>query len=164
MGVRQRIYLPVHRILAYRGSIFIKHQSGPQKVYISLRQRNNPQVIFADTTIDAAGAGWAKYSFELSLRPGSVGRLEPVDFVVAVHNDTRALIDQASLMPSDNVDGMDVEVLQMARELATPLVRFGGNFTSSYHWKDGIGPRDQRQKASPNLAWNIPEYNTFRHG
>jgi alpha-L-arabinofuranosidase len=160
VGIRQRIYLPVHRVLTYRGSIFIKHQSGPQKVYISLRQRNNPQLVFADTTIDAAGQEWAKYPFELTLKPGSVGRLEPVDFVVAVHDDARALVDQVSLMPSDNVDGMDPEVLQMARELATPLVRFGGNFTSSYHWKDGIGPRDQRRSQS-NLAWNIPEYNTF---
>jgi len=159
-GIRQRIYLPVHRILTYRGSIFIKHQSGPQKVYISLRQRNNPQLVFADATVDAAQEQWTKYSFELTLKPGTVGRLEPVDFVIALHDDARALIDQVSLMPADNVDGMDPEVLQMARELASPLVRFGGNFTSSYHWKDGIGPRDQRRSQS-NLAWNIPEYNSF---
>ncbi len=43
VGIRQRIYLPVHRILAYRGSIFVKHQSGPAKMYLSLRERNNPQ-------------------------------------------------------------------------------------------------------------------------
>jgi alpha-L-arabinofuranosidase len=159
-GIRQRIYLPVHRILTYRGSIFIKHQSGPQKVYISLRQRNNPQLVFADATVDAAQEQWTKYSFELTLKPGTVGRLEPVDFVIALHDDARALMDQVSLMPADNVDGMDPEVLQMARELASPLVRFGGNFTSSYHWKDGIGPRDQRRSQS-NLAWNIPEYNSF---
>src|SRR5581483_9786076 len=39
-------------------------------------------------------------------------------------------------------------------------VRFGGNFTSSYHWKDGIGPADKRVSMR-NLAWGIPEYNTF---
>jgi alpha-N-arabinofuranosidase len=60
VGVRQRIYLPVHRILAYRGSIFVKHQSGPAKVYLSLRERNNPQLVFADTTIDAASQEWTK--------------------------------------------------------------------------------------------------------
>jgi alpha-L-arabinofuranosidase len=164
VGIRQRIYLPVHRILTYRGSVYVKHQSGPAKVYISLRDRNNDrnngQAVLAGTTIDAAAHEWTKYSFELTLKPGTVGRLQPVDFVVALHDDARAYIDQVSLMPADAVDGMDPEVVQMARELQSPLVRFGGNFTSSYHWKNGIGPRDQRRSQS-NLAWNIPEYNTF---
>ncbi len=160
VGVRQQIYLPVHRILTYRGSIFVKHQSGPAKVYISLRNRNNVQAELAGATIDAAANEWTKYSFELKLKPGGVGRLQPVDFVIALHDDARAYIDQVSLMPTDAVDGMDPEVVQMARELESPLVRFGGNFTSSYHWKNGIGPRDQRTSQS-NLAWNIPEYNTF---
>jgi len=131
-----------------------------QKVYLSLRERNNPQLVFADTTIDAASQEWTKYSFELTLNPGQVGRLQPVDFVIALHEDARAFVDQVSLMPADNVDGMDPEVLKMARALETPLVRFGGNFTSSYHWKSGIGPRDRRRSQS-NLAWNIPESNTF---
>jgi alpha-N-arabinofuranosidase len=154
----------VHRILTYRGSIYVKHQSGPAKVYISLRDRisdrNNVQAAFAATTIDAPAKEWTKYSFELTLKPGMVGRLQPVDFVIALQDDARAYIDQVSLMPADAVDGMDPEVVQMARELESPLVRFGGNFTSSYHWKNGIGPRDQRRSQS-NLAWNIPEYNTF---
>jgi alpha-L-arabinofuranosidase len=160
VGIRQRIYLPVHRILTYRGSVYVKHQSGPAKLYLSLRNRNNGQAVFAGTTIDAAAREWTKYSFELTLKAGMVGHLQPVDFVIALHDDSRAYIDQVSLMPADAVDGMDPEVVQMARELQTPLVRFGGNFTSSYHWKNGIGPRDQRRSQS-NLAWNIPEYNTF---
>jgi alpha-N-arabinofuranosidase len=160
VGIRQRIYVPVHRILTYRGSVYVKHQSGPATVYISLRNRNDGQAVFASATIDAAAKEWTKYSFELMLKSGLVGRLQPVDFVIALHDDARACIDQVSLMPADAVDGMDPEVVQMARELASPLVRFGGNFTSSYHWKNGIGPRDQRRSQS-NLAWNIPEYNTF---
>jgi alpha-L-arabinofuranosidase len=160
VGIRQRIYLPVHRILTYRGSVYFKQQSGSAKVYISLRERNNGQAVLAGTTIDAAANEWTKYSFELTLKPGMVGHLQPVDFVIALHDDSRAYVDQVSLMPADAVDGMDPEVVQMARELQTPLVRFGGNFTSSYHWKNGIGPRDQRRSQS-NLAWNIPEYNTF---
>ena len=40
------------------------------------------------------------------------------------------------------------------------LVRLGGNFTSSYHWRDGIGPRDKRVNMLNN-SWGIPEYNTF---
>ncbi|AXC12967.1 Alpha-N-arabinofuranosidase [Acidisarcina polymorpha] len=160
VGIRQRIYLPVHRTLAYRGSLFIKHQSGAAQVYISIRRRNDPQQVLADATIEANKEVWTKYSFELTIKLGQVDALQPADFVVAVRDDSRAFIDQLSLMPADNVDGMDAEVLKLAKDLHTPLVRYGGNFTSSYHWKNGIGPADQRSSQS-NLAWNIPEYNTF---
>ena len=51
-------------------------------------------------------------------------------------------------------------MIAMSRELKTPIVRFGGNFTSAYHWRDGIGPRDQRVSML-NTAWGIPEYNQF---
>ena len=34
-----------------------------------------------------------------------------------------------------------------------PMVRYpGGNFVSSYHWRDGVGPRDQRPRR-PDFAW-----------
>ena len=94
------------------------------------------------------------------LPPGQIAPLEPADFVIAASNETRVLIDQASLLPADNIDGMDPEMIAMSRELKTPIVRFGGNFTSAYHWKDGIGPRDQRVSML-NTAWGIPEYNQF---
>jgi alpha-L-arabinofuranosidase len=160
VGIRQRIYLPAHRVLHYKGSLWIKHVSGPSSVYVSLRERNTPQHIFTDARITADRDEWTKYTFELELKPGEVGHLEPADFVIALRDDARALVDQVSLMPADNVDGMDPEVIQMARDLKSPLVRFGGNFTSSYHWRDGIGPRDKRI-SQLNLAWSIPEYNTF---
>ena len=70
------------------------------------------------------------------------------------------LIDQASLLPADAVDGMDPDMIAMARALRTPIVRFGGNFTSAYHWRDGVGPRDKRVSML-NIAWGMPEYNQF---
>lgn len=86
--------------------------------------------------------------------------LEPADFVIALSNDARVEVDEASLMPADNIDGMDPDVIAMARDLHSPLIRFGGNFTSAYDWKDGIGPRDKRV-SKLNVSWGIPEYNTF---
>ena len=70
------------------------------------------------------------------------------------------LIDQASLLPADAVDGMDPDMIAMARALRTSIVRFGGNFTSAYHWRDGVGPRDKRVSML-NIAWGMPEYNQF---
>ena len=77
-----------------------------------------------------------------------------------MEGEERALIDQAELMPADAVDGLDPEMIEMAKAMKTPLVRFGGNFTSAYHWRDGIGPRDKRISML-NIAWGMPEYNQF---
>jgi len=43
----------------------------------------------------------------------------------------------------------------MAKEMKTPWVRFGGNFTSGYHWRDGIGPRERRPRRT-NFWANTP--------
>jgi len=55
---------------------------------------------------------------------------------------------------------MDPDVVAMARDLESPIVRFGGNFTSAYNWRDGIGPQEKRV-STLNPSWGIPEYNTF---
>jgi alpha-N-arabinofuranosidase len=44
--------------------------------------------------------------------------------------------------------------------LRSPLLRYGGNFSSGYHWRDGVGPLDSRPTRL-NAAWGIPEYNEF---
>ncbi len=159
-GIRQQIYLPVQRTLEYDGSIWIKHLSGPAELSISLRKRNANDRILAEAKVTASSSDWTRSAFHLTLKPGDVYRLEPADFVVSLSGDARALVDQISLMPADNIDGMDPDVVRMARDLKPSLVRFGGNFTSGYHWRDGIGPRDKRV-GRLNLAWGIPEYNTF---
>jgi alpha-N-arabinofuranosidase len=160
VGIRQRIYLPVERELEYTGSLWAKLASGDDQVEISLRQRNRPKVVLARGLIHAASKEWTRYEFLLKLSPGQVSPLTPVDFVIAVPGDTRVLIDQASLMPADNVGGMDADVVRFSRELHAPLVRFGGNFTSGLHFEDGIGPKDKRVSML-NGAWGIPEYNAF---
>jgi alpha-N-arabinofuranosidase len=55
---------------------------------------------------------------------------------------------------------MDPEMIALSRELETPVVRYGGNFTSGYHWRDGIGPIDKRVSML-NQSWGMPEYNHF---
>jgi alpha-N-arabinofuranosidase len=159
-GIRQKIYLPVHRISHYVGSVYLKLLSGPARVEVSLRERNNPDHIFNSREMQLGAAGWQRYEFALDVPPHQLQPLEPADFVIAAGDETRVLIDQASLLPGDNIEGMDPEMIAMSRELKTPIVRFGGNFTSAYHWRDGIGPRDQRVSML-NTAWGIPEYNQF---
>ena len=159
-GIRQKVYLPVYRVSHYIGSVYLKPVSGPGRIDVSLRERNNPDHVFDRRELQIGAAGWQRYEFALDVPPRQLAALEPADFVIAASDETRVLIDQASLLPGDNIDGMDPEMIAMSRELKTPIVRFGGNFTSAYHWRDGVGPRDRRVSML-NTAWGIPEYNQF---
>lgn len=158
-GIKQEVYLPIQRTLSYKGSFFACHISGPSTLIVSLRVRNSSEVL-ASATIDAAAGEWKQYDFQLQVLAGKLHRLQPADFVVELTGDERVDLDQFSLMPADALDGLDPDEVAMAKALETPLVRFGGNFTSSYHWRDGIGPR-QKRVSMLNIAWGIPEYNTF---
>jgi len=159
-GVRQKVYLPVHRVLRYHASVYVKHISGSASLEISIRERNKPDIVLASQTVALTGDGWQKYEVTLDIPEGKLAALEPADFVLSARDGTRVLVDQAALFPADAVGGMDPDMVSMSRAMKTPLVRFGGNFTSAYHWLDGIGPRDKRVSML-NVAWGIPEYNQF---
>jgi alpha-L-arabinofuranosidase len=159
-GIRQQVYLPVHRVPNYGGALYAKGLSGRRELTVSIRKRDDPDRVLASAALSVAGTAWQRYPFRLELKPGALDRLEPVDFAIAVNGETRVLIDQAALFPADAVDGMDPDMIEMARALKTPLVRFGGNYVSGYHWRGGIGPRDRRVTVL-NQAWGMPEYNQF---
>lgn len=58
-------------------------------------------------------------------------------------------------------DGLRRDVIEACRRLGVPIVRWpGGNFTSPYHWEDGIGPREKRPRRL-ELAWGSEETNRF---
>jgi hypothetical protein len=71
---------------------------------------------------------------------------------VAVAGETRVLIDQVMLFPADNMEGLDPEAVAMTKALKLPLLRFGGNFTSGYHWRDGVGPMVTLHRFPPIFA------------
>jgi alpha-L-arabinofuranosidase len=61
---------------------------------------------------------------------------------------------------SDN-HGYRKDVMQAVKDLDVTQLRWpGGNFSSNYNWKDGIGPRDQRP-ARLEMAWGTIESNRF---
>ncbi len=158
-GIRQEVYLPVQRTLEYEGSLYARHVSGPAGLEVSLRLRNQTEVL-ASAHVDATAGEWTKYSFRLTVPADKLHRLEPADFAVQLQGDEVVDLDELSVMPADALDGLDPDAVAMAKALETPLVRFGGNFTSGYNWRSGMGPRDKRVSMR-NLAWGIPEYNTF---
>lgn len=158
-GIMQRVFLPVPRTFGYNVSLYAKHLAGPTTLQVSIRERGTGRVL-ASAEMNASAGSWTKYFAHLSLRPGSVRRLEPVDFAISVEGAERVDLDQISLMPDDAIDSFDPDVVRMARAMDMTELRLGGNFSSYYHWRDGIGPLDKRV-VMKNIAWGIPEYNNF---
>ncbi|HEY6738215.1 MAG TPA: alpha-L-arabinofuranosidase C-terminal domain-containing protein, partial [Actinopolymorphaceae bacterium] len=74
------------------------------------------------------------------------------------------VFDEGSALAIDEPgirNGFRRDVLELCRDLGIPIVRWpGGNFTSPYHWQDGIGPRDERPRRL-ELAWGGLETNRF---
>ncbi|MFN8490186.1 MAG: hypothetical protein U0350_21540 [Caldilineaceae bacterium] len=175
-GVRQGVFLPIRRCLTYQGELWVRIGTlSPQaygEVEVGFRRRvatpdghRHAGEHLAATRIPVSGAEWVKVAFQLDLSEGQVAFGEPVDFYVRwlprSQTTLNLLIDRAELFPTDADDGLDPEVVRLAREWPAPLLRWpGGNFVSHYHWRDGIGPVDLRP-TRPNYAWGGLEYNTF---
>jgi alpha-N-arabinofuranosidase len=63
--------------------------------------------------------------------------------------------------PLSDSNGYRKDVIAAMKELQVPVVRYpGGNFVATYHWIDGVGPKDKRPKR-PELAWIGVESNEF---
>ncbi len=61
-----------------------------------------------------------------------------------------------------NVNGMRTDVVTALKEMGLPVLRWpGGCFADEYHWKDGIGPKENRKKMI-NTHWGgVVEDNSF---
>lgn len=61
-----------------------------------------------------------------------------------------------------NVDGVRTDVIEALKKLNIPNLRWpGGCFADTYHWKDGIGPKEDRPEMV-NVWWGgVTEDNSF---
>jgi len=63
------------------------------------------------------------------------------------------VIGAPTLVPAATTAGINPVVLPLLKRLSPTWLRWpGGNFAQTYHWRDGIGPRNNRLPR-PNLAW-----------
>ena len=64
--------------------------------------------------------------------------------------------------PIPNTNGYRTDVFNALKELQVPVLRWpGGCFADEYHWRDGIGPKDQRPKMQNNNWGGTIEDNSF---
>lgn len=61
-----------------------------------------------------------------------------------------------------NKNGIRLDVVEALKKLKIPVLRWpGGCFADTYHWKDGIGPKDKRPSML-NVWWgDVKEDNSF---
>ena len=61
-----------------------------------------------------------------------------------------------------NIRGFRDDVVGALKDMKIPVLRWpGGCFADTYHWKDGIGPREERPSII-NVHWGgVTEYNSF---
>ena len=63
--------------------------------------------------------------------------------------------------PLSDESGFRKDVLEALKRARCPVLRWpGGNFTSFYHWEDGVGPKESRP-TKYDLAWRVDESNRF---
>lgn len=69
------------------------------------------------------------------------------------------IYDANSVLSDEN--GFRKDILEKVNELQVPLMRFpGGTVIKTYHWQDGIGPKNERPKKK-NLIWGGVNDNQF---
>lgn len=92
-----------------------------------------------------------------------IGDIDPLIYGNFIEHLGRCIdggvFDEKSRLSDAN--GFRRDVLGAAKKLNVTLLRWpGGNFSSNYNWRDGIGPRDQRPPRL-EMAWGTVESNRF---
>lgn len=106
-------------------------------------------------TIDKLTSDFQTYPFELTPSFSS----DSTSLEIFSEGTGRLRIGTVSLMPADHIKGWRKDVVNLLKELNSPIYRWpGGNFVSGYNWRDGIGERDKRPPRK-NPAWKGIEHN-----
>ena len=94
----------------------------------------------------------------------SLGKVSPFvygQFIEYMGRDIEGGIYDAG-SPLSDAEGIRRDVRALAAELGPTMLRFpGGTFVKTFHWMDGVGPKELR-RPSKNLIWG--GINTFQFG
>ena len=137
----------------YEGRIVLKSQGIQQvKVTLSWGDEEDQQLVCIVNGINRSYQTYPiTFSSEIFNQNASL-KIEPV-------GEGQLWIGTVSLMPGNNIDGFRADVIDLLKELNSPVYRWpGGNFVSGYNWRDGIGNQDKRPPRK-NPAWTGIEHN-----
>ncbi len=150
-GIRQN-ELSVVTGQKYVGRIILAGEESVLPISVQLRSAAGQT---ETVTIDRLTSGFQTYPFELTASFTS----DSTSLEIFSEVNGRFRIGTVSLMPADHVKGWRKDVVDLLKELNSPIYRWpGGNFVSGYNWRDGIGERDKRPPRK-NPAWKGIEHN-----
>jgi alpha-N-arabinofuranosidase len=138
--------------IAYAGYFWVRRESFEGRLTVGLEQDRSGGESYAAQAVTLAQGerDWRRYEFALT-----PDRADPLAKLVILFEGKGTLwLDQVSLMPGDAVDGVRRDVFEKVQALRPAFIRWpGGNVAQDYHWRWGVGPRDQRPSWI-NLSWN----------
>lgn len=150
--------IPIQAGVEYRGYLWVKTKDFDGYLTVALEQDRTGSERYASADIANVGGEWKQYKF--ALRPTKSDPL--AKFVVLFTGRGTIWMDQVSLLPGNAVDTVRADVYEHIRALRPAFIRWpGGNVAQDYHWRWGVGPRDQRFTWSNLSWWNEPEPSDF---
>jgi len=157
-GISQWTWLPLHRIRQYKFEMLVRSPNF-DTLKVSFFDPDGTAVC-SEKTISGVTTNWQKLEGRLVI-PDNLPKDKAYKFAVLADKPGQFVIERVLLRPADHINGADPDVIRFLRESRLPILRWpGGNFVSSYHWRDGVGPIEKRPTL-PNYAWGQQENNFF---
>ncbi len=154
-AIETGIFPPLHRTRRYEFTVKMRARQ-PTEMRVEILTAAREAV--GEVTVPVSNV-WAEIRRDLEVRPREHKKGDPYLLRLAFPAGASVEIDRVLLFPADHVHGWDPEVVAFMKNARLPMLRFpGGNFSSGYHWEDGVGPIDERP-VLPNPAWPIIEWN-----
>jgi alpha-N-arabinofuranosidase len=156
-GIAQWTWLPLQRTRKYNYEIMAR---SPNVSGLTVSLATGPDQPAASTQLSGLTSAWQKFTGTLELA-ASVPADAVMRFALTARQPGQFVVQHIFLQPADNLHGADPDIIRYLQDAHLPLLRWpGGNFVSSYHWRDGIGPVERRP-TKPNYAWGAIEPNLF---
>jgi len=162
-GVKQRLALPDYRSVKYNLRFYAKATDGAKKAEVRLVDKASGEV-YAEKRLQLS-EDWEVHRCQLDLRENRAtskhgDRFGTYELEIVFSGEGTLLLDQMTLVSDDAIDGQwNPDTVAALKDHHVTVVRWpGGNFASSYDWRDGIGEMDKRP-TRPNLAWEGVEPN-----
>lgn len=154
----QRLALPYYRIGSYKTSFYAKVE-GNVELKVSYHDTESREAIVLSDVYspEITKGAWKEYSHVFTLDSGTSlfnNRHTKYNLWIEMTGTGTVYLDHVTVFPSDCIEGIfNPETVEYFRQYNVKSIRWpGGNYTSGYNWKNGIGPWVDRP-CLPNLAW-----------
>jgi len=156
-GIMQWTWLPLHRVRKFEVALWVRSPN-VDSLTVSFAGPDGKEC--AKAAMSPVTAEWRKLGATLEV-PAGLPDDKAYKFAVTADKAGQLVIDTVVLYPADHVSRADPDVIRFLKESRLPILRWpGGNFVSTYHWRDGVGPIERRPTL-PNYAWGQQENNFF---